>query len=88
MTDDNHLDGNALGGLFHDLFGQEMTDALGCCDECGTVSALGAIKVFRGAGEVLRCPACGNIMMVIVSTPAELHITFQSLRWLNTPRPV
>ena len=31
MTSDAHLDGNAMGGLLIEVFGQEMTDALGCC---------------------------------------------------------
>ncbi len=29
MTDDAHVDGNAIGGLLIEVFGQEMTDALG-----------------------------------------------------------
>ena len=38
MTDDNHVDGNAMGGLLMDVFGQEMTDARGCCASCGKKS--------------------------------------------------
>lgn len=87
MSSDINLDGNALGGLFHDVFGREMTHQHGCCDECGTVSVLGSVIVYRGAGEVVRCPACGNTLIVVVSSPAGLRISFESLRWLSIQDP-
>ena len=88
MTIDTHLDGNVLGGLFHDLFGQEMTHQFGCCDRCDTVSALGSVMVYRGAGDVLRCPACGEVVLVVVSSPDGLRVTFVALRWLTLREPI
>jgi hypothetical protein len=82
MPIDTHLDGNALGGLLHEVFGREMTDQHGCCDGCGTVSALGSVLVFRGAGDVVRCPSCGSVLLVIVSTPTGLRLSFESIRWI------
>ncbi|HEX7100794.1 MAG TPA: DUF6510 family protein [Acidimicrobiia bacterium] len=81
MTE-THVDGNALGGLFIDMFGREMTDQLGCCGECGNVSAFGAVRVFRGPGLVLRCPFCGKVAMVIVGTADGLRVTLGSLQWI------
>jgi hypothetical protein len=43
-----------------------MTDAHGCCASCGTVNTLGAMRVYRGAGDVMRCPTCGNVTVVTV----------------------
>jgi hypothetical protein len=86
MTNDTHIDGNALGGLFYEVFGRDMTDQSGCCDGCGTVSVLGSVMVFRGAGHVARCPNCGSALMVIVSSPDEHRISFESLRWLSFER--
>lgn len=83
MTSDTHLDGNALGGLLWDIFGREMTQQQGCCDNCGTVSAFGSLIVYRGPGDVLRCPACGDVIIVVVSTPVRQQVNFVSLRWLN-----
>ncbi|HJS71833.1 MAG TPA: DUF6510 family protein [Acidimicrobiia bacterium] len=83
MTIDTHLDGNALGGLFHEIFGRDMTDQQGCCDGCGTVSVLGSVLVYRGAGDVVRCPSCGIELLVVVSSPAGRRISFASLRWLS-----
>ena len=40
MTSDTHIDGNALGGLFQEVFGRDMTGQSGCCDGCGTVSCV------------------------------------------------
>jgi DNA-directed RNA polymerase subunit RPC12/RpoP len=60
------LDGNAVAGLLHDMFGQEMTGAGVTCPECGGRSMLARTKVFRGPGIVLRCPVCGDRIMVIV----------------------
>lgn len=87
MMTDTHVDGNALGGLLYDLFGREMTHQRGCCDKCGTVSALGSVLVYRGPGEVLRCPACRNVVMVVVSSPAGVKVTFESLRWVAISDP-
>ena len=86
MTDERHLDGNALAGLFRDLFGQEMTDQRGCCDACGTITPLGAVMVFREApGDVVRCRNCGTVVLVAVPVPAGVRVSFESLRWIEVP---
>ena len=84
MTNDAHLDGNALGARFHDVFGLEMTDQRGCCAACGSVNVLGRLVVYRDApGDVARCPTCGTVIMVAVATPTGLRVFFESLRWVE-----
>lgn len=84
MTEDSHVDGNALGGLLHDIFGREMTDQIGCCSQCGAVGPLGALLVYRqGPGDVLRCNGCGTVLVVAVMRDDRLRVTFESLRWLE-----
>ena len=84
MTPDTHLDGNALGGLLFDVFSREMTDQLGCCDECGSVNAFGSLIVYRDApGDVARCPVCQAVIMVAVSLPTGLRVSFGSIRWME-----
>jgi hypothetical protein len=39
--------------------------------------------VFRGAGDVVRCPACEAVLIVLVSSSAGLRVSFESLRWLT-----
>jgi len=34
--EDGVLDGNAIGGLLIEVFGTEMTTAVGTCGSCGT----------------------------------------------------
>jgi len=46
MSDDAHVDGNAVGGMMIEAFGAEMTAARSCCAECGTVAALGALLAY------------------------------------------
>lgn len=84
MTSDTHLDGNSLGGLFHDLFGQEMTNQRSCCDACGTINPLGSARVYREApGDVVSCASCGTVVLVAVETPTGVRISFQALRWVE-----
>ena len=86
MTDERHLDGNALGGLLRDLFGQEMTDKRGCCAACGVIRPLGAAMVFREApGDVVRCSNCGTVVIVAVPVPNGIRVSFESLRWVEVP---
>ena len=60
------LDGNAVAGLLHDVFGTEMTTATGTCRNCGASAPVGAVHVFRSAGVVLRCPQCDSVLAKIV----------------------
>jgi uncharacterized Zn finger protein len=80
------LDGNALAGLLHEVFGTEMTAAPRRCQSCGTRSAIGAHRAYRGAGAVLRCPACGDVALQI-ATLADRHVVHLSGAWrLDVPR--
>lgn len=87
MTVDAHVDGNALGGLLLDLFGQEMTHHRGCCDACGSVRPFGSMLVYRAAADVVRCPDCSTVVMVVVSSPTGLRLGFRALRWLEMDEP-
>jgi DNA-directed RNA polymerase subunit RPC12/RpoP len=83
MDDERHVDGNALAGVFHDVFGREMTHESGCCSQCGAANQLGAARVYRAAGDVLRCPNCGSVLMVIVPDASGMRVSFESMRWLR-----
>ncbi|HEX6388313.1 MAG TPA: DUF6510 family protein [Solirubrobacteraceae bacterium] len=56
-----YLDGNALAGLLMEAFGADQTAAPRGCVSCGTVSAVGAYRLYVSAGYVLRCPVCGDV---------------------------
>jgi hypothetical protein len=77
------LDGNAVAGLLREVFAVEMTTAMGTCDGCGAASSVGATHVYRGAGIVMRCPHCGNALVVLVKADARVWIGFPGVRTLQ-----
>lgn len=84
MTGNVHVDGNAIGGVLADLFGQDMTDQSGCCGACGAVRVFAEVQVYRQApGDVMRCPSCGSVLAVVVSSDAWVRVTVESLRWIE-----
>jgi hypothetical protein len=59
--DDNdlRLDGNAAGGLLHEVFPFEMTAAATTCSGCGAIKPVGELMLYgRGMGAILRCAGC------------------------------
>lgn len=86
MSDETHVDGNALGGLLMEVFGREMTDADGCCATCGSVRPLGAMLVYRGPGDTVRCPTCDSVVVVLVTIRERTRVHLGALRWLE-PAP-
>jgi hypothetical protein len=77
------LDGNAIAGLLHDVFAVEMTTAIGTCGDCGANEPVGATHVYRGAGIVVRCPHCGNVLAKIVKDEGRVWIAFPGVRILE-----
>jgi len=60
------LDGNAIGGLLHDVFGTDMTGAEATCATCGAAGPVAETVVYlRGPGTVVRCRTCSGVLMVI-----------------------
>jgi hypothetical protein len=78
--DELMLDGNAVAGLLQEVFGVEMTTALGTCGGCGATEPVGAVHVFRGAGIVLRCPHCRNALAKIVRSDTRVWVDLGGLR--------
>ena len=74
------LDGNAIAGLLKEVFGSEMTTAIGTCNNCGAAEAIGAVRLFRGAGMVLRCPHCDNVLAKIVKDEPRVWLDLRGIR--------
>ena len=77
------LDGNAVAGLLQQLFAVEMTTAVGTCAGCGASDAVGAVRVYHGAGAVLRCPHCNAVLLKIVTDDARVWVDLRGLRTLE-----
>jgi hypothetical protein len=71
--DEIWLDGNAIADLLERVLGTDATSALRGCQSCGAFSALGAHRLHRGAGFVLRCPVCSDVAARIAILP-DRHV--------------
>lgn len=60
------LDGNAIAGVLHDVFGGDMTLAGAACAHCGQADFLADLAVYLGGpGIIGRCRSCENLLVVI-----------------------
>jgi hypothetical protein len=74
------LDGNAMAGLLQEVFGVEMTTAVGTCGTCGATGQVAETVVYLQApGAVVRCPVCTSVLMVVVR---RLEVNCVDLRGL------
>ena len=72
---DMRLDGNAVGGLFAELFGTEMTDQMTVCASCGAHELMACLDVYLcSPGTVIRCRHCQAVMMRIVEAADRVWI--------------
>jgi Family of unknown function (DUF6510) len=79
-------DGTALAGPFHDLFGVEVSAAIGRCTNCGRAGPLAELRVFDHApGVVARCPACDQVLARLVQGPGRAWLDLRGLTWLQVP---
>jgi hypothetical protein len=85
VLDGNALDGNALAGLLGELLGTELTDTPRGCQSCGQVHPIGAHRLYRGAGWVLRCPNCGDIAARIASLDSRYAVELRGSWRLAAP---
>ncbi len=82
--DELRLDGNALAGTLHAVFGREMTEARGACGACGRTEPIGAAHVYLHApGAVVRCCHCDNVVMVVVEAREEYVLALSGFKSLQ-----
>jgi hypothetical protein len=78
------LDGNAIAGQLHDVFGAELTTATTVCAHCGATRPLAELRVhLRAPGTVVRCTSCGTIVMVLVEVRGVTCVDLQGLARLD-----
>jgi hypothetical protein len=51
------------------------------CGACGRHAAVGAHRLYSGAGPVLRCPSCGDVALRIAALPGR-HVVELRGSWL------
>ena len=55
--------GNALAGALSQVFVSDITTAHATCGSCGAVRSLATARLYRAAGEVLRCSGCDAVLL-------------------------
>lgn len=84
---DEVLDGNAVAGTLHALFGRDMTVVPGRCAHCGRMSMVGAMPAYtRAPGAVLRCPHCDRVVMRIVQTEVSTLVDVRGAAFMRFDR--
>jgi Zn finger protein HypA/HybF involved in hydrogenase expression len=78
MTD-AHTDGNEAAGLLEELLTAEITTVRRLCRSCGTEGPLAEHRAYHGAGLVLRCPACEDVAIRVVTGGAEAVVEVHGL---------
>ncbi len=83
------LDGNAIAGLLVEVFGAEMTTAMGTCAHCSARGPLAECEVYLGGpGTVVRCRSCGSVLMVVTSVRGRACVDLRGLAELDSaPAP-
>lgn len=82
--DETALDGNAIGGLLHEVFGTEMTAAVAVCGSCGASGPMAETMAYlRAPGTVVRCRACTAVLMVVVRRGEQNCVDLQGLAALE-----
>jgi hypothetical protein len=78
------VDGNAIGGLLHEVFGTEMTDAASICGGCGAAHRVAELAVYlRAPGTVVRCRSCDSVLMVFVTVHGRTCVDLLGLAALG-----
>jgi hypothetical protein len=78
------VDGNAIGGLMHEVFGTEMTATASVCGTCGDARPVAELVVYlQTPGTVVRCRTCDSMLMVFVTIHDRTCVDLQGLAILG-----
>jgi hypothetical protein len=78
------LDGNAIAGALCEHFGHEMTMAELRCSHCQTTSMIAELRVYKALGAVARCPACDQVVMVIVNVRGVTRVEMPNMEMVGS----
>ena len=81
------LDGNALAGALSQVFVSDVTTARVTCGACGGVRSLATARLYRAAGEVLRCSGCDAVLLRFVTAPGRIYLELTGMRCIELASP-
>ena len=78
------LDGNAAGGILHELFPFDMTTVEATCSECGATGAIGSLAAYiHGMGTIIRCPSCDQVLIRVVHAKGRYWLDMRGVQVLE-----
>jgi hypothetical protein len=81
-------DGNALGGPLQDVFGVDVTAAVGRCVNCGQTGPIAQARLFDYApGMVARCLNCDQVLLRFMRAPGRAWLDLRGLAFLQMAVP-
>jgi Family of unknown function (DUF6510) len=81
---ENKLDGNAAGGILHEIFPFEMTLVQATCAHCGKTNVVGALAAYmHGMGTIMRCPSCDQVLIRVAHVKENYCLDMQGVRLLQ-----
>jgi Family of unknown function (DUF6510) len=82
-----HLDGNAIGGAFMEIFRRDVTAMVGCCGQCGDTGPVAEAMVYADApGIVVRCKTCTAVLLCLVDEPDRIRLDLRGLSYVEFSR--
>jgi len=82
----HHVDGNVLAGPLSELFRFDLTTTSGECRHCGDTTVLARAMVYLDpSGYVVRCCACGGILLAVVVGPERTWVDLSGVSGLQIP---
>ena len=79
-----HVDGNALAGLFAEIFPFDVTAAVGRCAHCGSTGMIGDTMVYTASPEwMMRCPHCDEVLATVIDSGSRVWLNLSGLRALE-----
>ena len=79
-----HSDDKTIVDVLAEVFAGETAAVRRSCHSCRAQSAIGDHRMYRAAGSVLRCPACGEVAACVVTRPDGRAVTLTGT-WLLGP---
>lgn len=85
---EDYIDGNALAGPLREIFGVDVTTAIGQCVSCGNTGPVATLRVYtRAPGLVARCAACDEVVLRLVRGPASAWLDLRGTVSLRVALP-
>jgi Family of unknown function (DUF6510) len=80
----NHLDGNAAAGELSQIFGVDITSAVGQCANCGAKRPFAEAHLYmRCPGLIARCALCEHVLLRFANVRGRIFLDLRGMAYLR-----